>query len=226
MPKSKLLALYLRALKPNIKFLQAGKLSKDFVMSKFKQIFLYVCVALFALGAGSFLRSVLTESYQVELSSAESQQGAKAILEANLPDIHGENQAVSQWSGKVLVVNFWATWCTPCQEEIPEFVEAQEKYREQGLVFVGIALDQADKVKMFSQEFGINYPVLVGSMDAWSLAAAAGNRMSVLPYTVVINRSGEIAETYVGRVNLKKLEKLVIPLLKENVQAQPAEKAS
>ncbi len=195
-------------------------------MSKFKQIFLYICVAVFALGAGSYLRSMLTEAQQTKLSSEEGQQGAKAILAANLPDIHGENQAVSQWLGKVMVVNFWATWCTPCQEEIPEFIEAQEKFRDQGLLFVGIALDQADKVKMFSHEFGINYPVLVGSMNTWSLAQAAGNRMSVLPYTVVINRSGEIVETYIGRVNLKKLEKLVIPLLKENPQAQPPEKAS
>ncbi|MBS0497223.1 MAG: TlpA family protein disulfide reductase [Gammaproteobacteria bacterium] len=188
-------------------------------MSKLKQIFLYVCVAVFALGAGSYLRSMLTEAQQTRLSGEESQQGAKAILEANLPDIHGENQAVSQWLGKVMVVNFWATWCTPCQEEIPEFIEAQEKFREQGLLFVGIALDQADLVKKFSNEFGINYPVLVGGLNSWTLAQAAGNRLSVLPYTVVINRSGEIVETYVGRVNRKKLEKLVVPLLKENPQA-------
>lgn len=187
-------------------------------MSKLKQILLYCCVAVIAVVAGSFLRSLMTEAYQVELSGEESQQGAAAILAANLPDIHGENQAVSQWLGKVMVVNFWATWCTPCQEEIPEFIETQEKFRDQGLVFVGIAIDQADKVKMFSQDFGINYPVLVGSLNTWSVAQAAGNRMSVLPYTVVINRSGEIIETYVGRVSLKKLEKLVIPLLKEQPQ--------
>lgn len=195
-------------------------------MSKLKQIFLYFCVALIALGGGSYLRSLLSEAYQIELSSEESQHGATAILAANLPDINGENQAVSQWLGKVMVVNFWATWCTPCQEEIPEFIETQDKFREQGLMFIGIALDQADKVKMFSKEFGINYPVLVGSLNTWSLAAAAGNRMSVLPYTVVINRSGEIVETYVGRVNLRKLEKLVIPLLKENSPAQPSERTS
>lgn len=225
MPKSKLLALYLRALKPNSKYLEAGKLSKDVVMSKVKQIFLYLCVAVFALVAGSYLRSVLTEAQQTQLSSEESQQGAKAILAANLPDIHGENQAVSQWLGKVMVVNFWATWCTPCQEEIPEFVETQEKFRDRGLLFVGIALDQADMVKKFSQEFGINYPVLVGGLNSWPLAQAAGNRLSVLPYTVIINRSGEIVETYVGRVNLKKLEKLVVPLLKENPQVQSPDKA-
>lgn len=183
-------------------------------MSKFKQIILYSCVAIFALGAGSFLRTLLSEAYQTELSSEESQQGAQAILAASLPDLQGENQEVSQWLGKVMVVNFWATWCTPCREEIPEFIEAQKKYGEQGLIFIGIAIDQADKVKMFSQEFGINYPVLVGSFDTWSLLEAAGNRHSALPYTVVINRSGELVENYLGRVDLKKLEKMVIPLLK------------
>ncbi len=184
-------------------------------MSKFKQIILYSCVAIFALGAGSFLRTLLSEAYQTELSSEESQQGAQAILAASLPDLQGENQEVSQWLGEVMVVNFWATWCTPCREEIPEFIEAQKKYGEQGLIFIGIAIDQADKVKMFSQEFGINYPVLVGSFDTWSLLEAAGNRHSALPYTVVINRSGELVENYLGRVDLKKLEKIVIPLLKE-----------
>lgn len=193
-------------------------------MSKFKQIFLYFCVAVIALGAGSFFRSLLSDIYQTELTSEESQQGAKAILEASLPDLQGDNQAVSQWLGKVMVVNFWATWCTPCREEIPEFIEAQNKYGDQGLIFVGIAIDQPDKVKMFSQEFGINYPVLIGSFNTWSLLEAAGNRMSALPYTVVLNRSGEIVDTYLGRVNLKKLEKLVEPLLKQQpAPEQPAQ---
>jgi thiol-disulfide isomerase/thioredoxin len=193
-------------------------------MSKFKQILLYLCIAVIALGAGSFFRSLLSDIYQTELTSEESQQGAKAILEASLPDLQGDDQAVSQWLGKVMVVNFWATWCTPCREEIPEFIEAQNKYGDQGLIFVGIAIDQPDKVKMFSQEFGINYPVLIGSFNTWSLLEAAGNRMSALPYTVVLNRSGEIVDTYLGRVNLKKLEKLVEPLLKQQpAPEQPAQ---
>lgn len=193
-------------------------------MSKFKQILLYLCIAVIALGAGSFFRSLLSEVYQTELTSEESQQGAKAILEASLPDLKGDDQAVSQWLGKVMVVNFWATWCTPCREEIPEFIEAQSKYGDQGLIFVGIAIDQPDKVKMFSQEFGINYPVLIGSFNTWSLLEAAGNRMSALPYTVVLNRSGEIVDTYLGRVNLKKLEKLIEPLLKQQpAPEQPAQ---
>lgn len=196
-------------------------------MAKLRQLLIYIALAALAITTGFMLRSQLMGSgSQSVLPGDTIQQGAKAILAANLPDIQGENQVVSQWLGNVMVVNFWATWCTPCREEIPEFIEAQTKFRDQGLVFVGIAIDQVDKVKMFSQEFDINYPVLVGGLNTWSLLEAAGNRQSALPYTVVINRSGEIVETYLGRVNLKKLEKLVVPLLKQNPPTEPSAQAS
>ncbi len=195
-------------------------------MAKLRQLLIYLALAGLAITSGFMLRAQLMGGSQSVLPGDAIQQGAKAILAANLPDIQGENQVVSQWLGNVLVVNFWATWCTPCREEIPEFIEAQEKFRDQGLVFVGIAIDQADKVKMFSEEFDINYPVLVGSLNTWSLLEAAGNRQSALPYTVVINRSGEIVETYLGRVNLKKLEKLVVPLLKQNSPTEQSTQAS
>ena len=185
-------------------------------MSLTKQIILYSFVAIVALGAGSFIRSLITDSYQTELTGEESLQGAQAVLTTQLPDLDGNEQTVSQWLGKVIVVNFWATWCTPCREEIPEFIEAQKKYGDQGLQFVGIAIDQLDRVQMFSKEFGINYPVLVGSINTWSLLEAAGNRMAALPYTVVIDRSGNLVENYLGRVDLKKMERLVIPLLQQN----------
>ncbi|MEK6595920.1 MAG: TlpA disulfide reductase family protein [Pseudomonadota bacterium] len=195
-------------------------------MAKVRQLLIYLALAALAITTGFMLRTQLMGGSPSVLSSEASQQGAKAIFAANLPDLQGENQTVSQWLGNVIVVNFWATWCTPCREEIPEFIETQEKFRDQGLVFVGIAIDQADKVKMFSQEFGINYPVLVGSLNTWSLLEAAGNHQSALPYTVVINRSGEIVETYLGRVNQKKLEKAVIPLLKDHPQSEPQKQAS
>lgn len=195
-------------------------------MAKLRQLLIYVALAGLAITTGFMLRAQLMGGAQSVLPGDAIQQGAKAILAANLPDIQGENQVVSQWLGNVLVVNFWATWCTPCREEIPEFIEAQKKFRDQGLVFIGIAIDQADKVKMFSQEFDINYPVLIGGLNTWSLLEAAGNRQSALPYTVVINRSGEIVETYLGRVSLKKLEKLVVPLLKQNPPTEQSTQAS
>jgi thiol-disulfide isomerase/thioredoxin len=76
------------------------------------------------------------------------------LLGIALPDASGRQEALAQWKGKVLVVNFWATWCTPCREEMPEFVAAQNELGARGLQFVGIAIDDADKVRQYAAEIG------------------------------------------------------------------------
>jgi thiol-disulfide isomerase/thioredoxin len=110
-------------------------------------------------------------------------------------------------------VNFWASWCEPCRKEIPEFIEVQNQFRDQGLVFVGIAVDQPQKAAAFSKDIGINYPVLTGGMEAMSLAEAAGNRQGALPFTVIIDRSGKIISTHLGLLSRSKLEATIKPLL-------------
>ena len=79
-----------------------------------------------------------------------------ALLELALPDVDGREQRLDQWKGKVLVVNFWATWCEPCRKEMPEFVKAQAAFVAKGLQFVGIAIDQPEKIRQFSQELSLN----------------------------------------------------------------------
>ena len=189
-------------------------------MPKLSQIILFIAVALVALSAGVWFRAYFMDGPQPPLPEEMSKQGAQAILSANLPDIDGVSQPVSQWQGNVIVVNFWATWCTPCREEIPEFIELQREYADQGLTFVGIAIDQENKVVAYSKEFGINYPVLVGGLSSMSLAEAAGNEMSVLPYTVVFDRQGNITDTFLGRVHKKTMEKSILPLLKDQMQTE------
>jgi len=190
-------------------------------MPKLSQIILFCAAAIVALTGGAWFRAHFMDGPQPPLPEEMSKQGAEAILSANLPDIEGNVQAVSQWQGNVMVVNFWATWCTPCREEIPEFIDMQNKFGKQGLIFIGIAIDREDKVISYSKEFGINYPVLIGGLEGMVFAEAAGNQMSVLPYTVVFNRQGEIAETFLGRVHQKTLEKTIIPLLQEQHEATP-----
>jgi len=189
-------------------------------MAKLKQLFIYALLATLAITTGFMLRSQLMGVGSQSLSNEQSKQGAQTLFSTTLPDLQGVEQNISQWRGKVIVVNFWATWCTPCREEIPEFIEAQKKFNEQGRVIIGIAIDQPDKIKMFSEEFGINYPILVGSMSTWSLLEATGNQRSALPYTIVLNRAGEIVDSYLGRINLKKLENQILPLLKEQPNNQ------
>ncbi|SCY47233.1 TlpA disulfide reductase family protein [Nitrosospira sp. Nsp13] len=177
-------------------------------MTKSQQVIMYMGVAIMAVTAGLLLRAQLTSNPQ----SAEN-GGAETLFAASLPDLQGKNQSISQWRGNVMVINFWATWCEPCRDEIPEFIELQERFRAKGLVFIGIAVDQQERTAAFSKEIGINYPVLVGDMRALDLAGAAGNRQGALPFTVVIDRGGNIIGTKLGRLSHSKLESMIKPLL-------------
>jgi len=138
---------------------------------------------------------------------------ADRVFAARLTDLQGGAPTLEQWRGRVVVVNFWATWCAPCREEIPGFVRLQERYGARGLQFVGIAFDQPDKVTEFAREFGMNYPLLVGGVDTMELLREAGNRAGVLPYTLVIDRRGNVVSREPGGVKEAKLEDLIQPLL-------------
>lgn len=127
--------------------------------------------------------------------------------------LDGAQYDLADRRGKWVIVNFWATWCAPCREEIPLFVELQKKYGERGLLFVGIAIDQPDKVRPYAQELGMNFPILMGGAEAIDLSRSLGNRMGVLPYTVVLDRQGAIAAREVGAVKADKFEPLVGELL-------------
>jgi len=143
--------------------------------------------------------------------------GPQAIVErvyaARLADLNGASQGLGQWRGQVLVVNFWATWCAPCREEIPGFVNLQKRYGARGLKMVGIAIDQPDKVAAFAREFHINYPLLTGGLETMDLLRQAGNRAGVLPYTLVIDRSGNLVSREPGGLKEARLEGIIQPLL-------------
>ena len=140
-------------------------------------------------------------------------QRADTLFALALPDLDGKTQEFAQWRGKVLVVNFWATWCEPCREEMPEFVRAQQEFGPQGLQFVGIAIDQADKAARFARELNVNYPVLIGSYDAMELSKSLGNRLVALPFTIVIDRHGNVAHTQLGPLKKAQLQSIISKLI-------------
>jgi thiol-disulfide isomerase/thioredoxin len=145
--------------------------------------------------------------------TAARDEGAARLMATQLPDLENTPQFIGQWRGKVLVVNFWATWCAPCREEIPIFVRLQDKFRERGLQIVGIAIDRPDNVRPYAAELGMNFPVLIGGSDAIDLTRALGNRGAVLPYTVVIDRDGRIAAVEMGAAKENKFSALLASLL-------------
>lgn len=156
------------------------------------------------------------------LAAAAPAGTAQAIFAASFDDLAGQRQSLSQWRGKSLVINFWATWCPPCRAEIPQFVKLQSQYGAQGLQFIGIAVDGRDKVIDFAHKVGINYPVLIGQLDAVELSRKAGNRLGGLPYTVLIDRHGRVVDAQVGEVKFGHLEKTIKGMLEEPVQARRA----
>ena len=147
------------------------------------------------------------------LGFGDDHRAAAALLAVELPDPAGTPQRIDQWRGRVLVVNFWATWCVPCREEMPLFIRAQDQLGPKGLQFVGIAVDQPDKVQKFAQELGVNYPTLVGGLGAMELSKDLGNRLMALPFTIVIDRRGRVAHTQLGPLKGDQLHSIVKPLL-------------
>jgi peroxiredoxin len=122
----------------------------------------------------------------------------KSRIEFTLPDLQGKPRSIAEFDGKVVVLNFWATWCPPCRDEIPDFVKLQSQYGARGVQFVGVAMDEKQAVESFVKELPINYVVLVGDEEG-KITSSYGNDLIALPYTVVIDRKGQVAATRKGR---------------------------
>ena len=133
--------------------------------------------------------------------------------EFTLPDLDGRMRSISEWDGKVIALNFWATWCPPCLKEVPEFVSLQAKYQAAGLQFVGVALQGPEEVREFVAEHGMNYPVLTGELEVIKLAESYGNHIGALPYTVIIDRSGQVAHVKPGVLPTEEAESIINRLL-------------
>lgn len=126
-----------------------------------------------------------------------------------LTDLSGQTRTLAQWQGKLLLVNFWATWCAPCVDEIPLLVEAQARYGAKGLQVLGPAFDEPGPARAMAQRLRINYPVSADLAQADAAARALGNHNGMLPYTVLISRDGRVLETVLGGMTREQIDTLV-----------------
>lgn len=127
------------------------------------------------------------------------------LLAQTLPDAHGKMQTLSAWRGKPMIVNFWATWCAPCVEEMPELSALQTEIAPRDIQLLGIGIDSADNIAAFASKYRITYPLFAAGVSATELTRAFGNQAGGLPYTVLIGRDGQVKKTYLGRLKIDEL---------------------
>lgn len=177
-----------------------------------KNLFI-AAIAVVIIAAGGFYAYSKKTAPSLETANSLQPGAAAAVSQASFYDLQEKVQPLAQWQGKVMVVNFWATWCPPCIAEIPEFIKLQKLYGKQGVQFIGIAIDQKSKVQTFATAVGMNYPVLLGDLAGIDLARRIGNVQGGLPYTVIVDRNGKIVTTQLGTLSTEKLEGIIKPLL-------------
>lgn len=141
--------------------------------------------------------------------AAENAILGKSAPEFSFPTLTGEKYTLASIPGKIKIINFWATWCTPCQKEIPLLNKLHEEYTEDGLQIIGIAIDNAEAVKKFIDLIPIEYLHLIGGFEASALVEKYGNQQGVLPYTVIIDRRGKILSVAAGLLTEQYLRKSI-----------------
>jgi peroxiredoxin len=181
-------------------------------------LFATVLISAVAAYTGYYVSQESTTEMVNEITPIVTSSGRDQVIgstrpEFTLSDVAGELRNINEWDGKVLAINFWATWCPPCIKEIPEFIEIQHKYQKQGLQFIGIALQRPEEVTEFIKEYGINYPILAGEMEVIKIAESYGNDIGALPYTVIVDRKGLIHFIKRGPLDGESAEAIISKLL-------------
>jgi thiol-disulfide isomerase/thioredoxin len=168
--------------------------------------------ALGGLGLGMWLRP--TVPLAIRPSRSMIGQPRPAL---ELPDLEGRKQSLAQWDGRLMLVNFWASWCAPCVEEMPLLDRARQRYAASGLQIVGIALDDTEATRAFLKEHAVGYPILVDdpskARPGGDASLAFGNDRSVLPYSVLVGRDGRILAQRFGNFSESSLEAWLRPHL-------------
>lgn len=169
-------------------------------MPRSRQVALFLVLGIAALAAGYFAGELRQQR------AADTGAGVDRLVDIALPDSEGTVRRVSDYAGQAVLLNFWAAWCAPCREEIPELNEAQEIFGERGLQVLGIAVDKPEAVRAFMAELPFKYPTLVGESEGMALMATYGNPGS-LPFTLAFDRDGELVGRKLGKVSAEDIRR-------------------
>ena len=176
-----------------------------------KKILTFVMGAVALVGGTAFV----FQGQSVEAAKETAAKPAYATLgkapEFKLKALDGKEVRLSDFKGKVRIVDFWATWCPPCREEIPDFISLQKQYKAKGLEVIGVSVDRGgpEVVQKFNKEYGVNYTSLMANDEV----QAAFGGIRAIPTTFLIDRDGNIVKKYQGLVSKEVFEKDIKELL-------------
>jgi thiol-disulfide isomerase/thioredoxin len=144
-------------------------------------------------------------------TGAPDAAAVSALTLTQFQDLAGRSGSINDWRGRVVIVNFWASWCPPCREEIPGLISINRQFAAKGVQVVGIAVDSVENARTSAAELKIDYPVLIAGIEVIDLTRKLGNRPGALPYTVVLDRDGKVVATHLGLISEAELARIIAP---------------
>lgn len=168
-----------------------------------RQFLLGGSIAIIAAAAGA-----LIANWRTSVGSA-SHEAVKALFEREWFSPDQKPISTADWKNKVLVVNFWASWCPPCVEEMPALDKIQGEYDPKKMLIVGIGIDSPSNIRQFIETTIISYPIVLGGLGGNEINKMLGNPSGALPFTVVINAAGDITGRKLGKISEDELRKLI-----------------
>ena len=156
----------------------------------------------------ALLGGVLTSQW-ISKTGLASEPSVKAFFANPWQTPDGKPADTAQWQGKILVVNFWASWCPPCVEEMPTLDLLQQEYLQQNVLFVGIGIDSPSNIREFLEKTPVSYPIVIGGLEGSNLSKQMGNSQGALPYTIIINAQGKSTSSKLGKISEEELRKAI-----------------
>ena len=160
-------------------------------------------ISLLALLAGIF------SSHWITQTGLASDPSIKAFFANSWQTPEGKPANSDDWRGKILVVNFWASWCPPCVEEMPTLDKIAQEYDSKNVLIVGIGIDSPSNIREFLEKTPVSYPIVIGGLEGSNLAKQMGNSQGALPYTVIVNQNGKAVFTKLGKISEEELKKAI-----------------
>lgn len=152
----------------------------------------WIIIPIVVLGVGIWYSASGSSSAPLDNSivSTKKVQAPKFTL----TDLEGKSLSLADYRGKVVILDFWASWCPPCKREIPDFITLQKEYESRGLQIIGVGLDEQENIASFARENGINYPVVIGNDEIVKLYGG----ISGIPTTFIIDKEGNVTDRFEG----------------------------